>query len=69
MAKVFGINTKIRGKVGEYIYCQTKVGTLQETERNVIMHRHTKTTKAEASDGLGFRFVWLLRRLSYSTRR
>ena len=28
MAKVFGINTKIRGKVGEYIYCQTKVGTV-----------------------------------------
>ena len=28
MAKVFGINTKIRGKVGEYIYRQTKVGTI-----------------------------------------
>ena len=28
MAKVFGINTKIRGKVGEYIYRQTKVGTV-----------------------------------------
>ena len=28
MAKVFGINTKIRGKVGEYIYRQTKKGTV-----------------------------------------
>lgn len=28
MAKVFGVNTKIRGKVGEYIYRQTKVGTV-----------------------------------------
>ena len=28
MARVFGINTKIRGKVGEYIYRQTKVGTV-----------------------------------------
>ena len=28
MAKIFGINTKIRGKVGEYIYRQTKVGTV-----------------------------------------
>ena len=28
MAKVFGINTKIRVKVGEYIYRQTKVGTV-----------------------------------------
>ena len=28
MAKVFGINTNIRGKVGEYIYRQTKVGTV-----------------------------------------
>ena len=29
----------------------------EETERDVILHRHTKTTKAEASNGLGFRFV------------
>ena len=28
MAKIFGVNTKIRGKVGEYIYRQTKVGTV-----------------------------------------
>ena len=28
MAKVFGINTKIRGKVGEYIYRQTRTGTV-----------------------------------------
>ncbi len=28
MAKIYGINTKIRGKVGEYIYRQTKVGTV-----------------------------------------
>ncbi len=25
-----------------------------ETERDVILHRHTKMTKAEASNGLGF---------------
>lgn len=38
---------------------------------DVILHRHTKPTKAEASDGLGFRFCgivgssirWLARRI------
>lgn len=28
MAKIFGINTKISGKVGQYIYRQTRVGTV-----------------------------------------
>ena len=37
--------------------CQTALRGLQETERDVILHRHTKMTKAEASDGLGFLFV------------
>ena len=37
--------------------CQTALRRLQETLGNVILHRHTKTTKAEASNGLGFRFV------------
>ena len=28
MTKIFGVNIKIRGKEGEYIYRQTKVGTI-----------------------------------------
>ena len=35
---------------------QTALQGLQETLEDVILHRHPKTTKAEASNGLGFRF-------------
>ena len=36
---------------------QTALRRLQETRGDVNLHRHTKTTKAEASNGLGFLFV------------
>jgi len=37
--------------------CQTALRGLQETIGDVNLHRHTITTKAEASNGLGFLFV------------
>ena len=36
---------------------QTALRRLQETERDVNLHHHTKTTKAETSNGLGFQFA------------
>jgi len=45
---------------------QTALRGLQETIGDVNLHRHTKTTKAEASNGLGFRF-WVVPNFSQST--